>query len=84
MYVYEHVIQPHRFVSCDKCEYLAADYVIMKKHQQKHTVSFVFNCGVCQFVATMSTILEEHFNVSILNKTPWLHENANQNSTISL
>ena len=37
-----HVINLHGFVRCDKCEYMAEDRDIMKKHKKKHTGTSVF------------------------------------------
>ena len=49
----EHGIDP---VKCDKCEYVAEDINILKKHKMRHTGRILFTCRICEFEATKESI----------------------------
>ena len=59
----EHVINVHGFKSCDKCEYIAEDMVLMNQHKMKHTESSLYTCGVCEFEATKLAMLKDHIEI---------------------
>ena len=57
----DHSSKNHGFIHCDKCEYIAEESTIMKKHMLKHTGSFNFTSTICEFEATKESLLEEHY-----------------------
>jgi hypothetical protein len=69
------VINHHGFISCDKCEYLAEDNDLMKQHKKKHTGSYVYVCGICEFEATRLSLLENHLEVKHTKESMWWNEN---------
>ena len=70
----EHMIGKHEFVQCGRCEYIAADKDIMKKHMMKHTGAYVYNCGTCEFEATKEELLENHIENKHTKQTLWWNE----------
>ena len=71
----EHVINVHGFKSCDKCEYIAEDMVLMNQHKMKHTESSLYTCGVCEFEATKLAMLNDHIETKHTKQNLWWHEN---------
>ena len=56
----EHGCRVHGMVKCDRCEYIAEDLDIMKKHKMKHTGRIIFSCNICEFETTRESMLVTH------------------------
>ena len=56
----DHGASEHGIINCDKCEYRAEDFDIMKKHKLKHTGRILFTCNICEFESSKQSMLAEH------------------------
>ena len=71
-----HGSSKHGIVDCDKCEYRAEDFDIMKKHKMKHTGRIVFTCNICEFESSKQSMLVEHKESKHRNSKEWNEEEA--------
>ena len=71
-----HGSSKHGIIDCDKCEYRAEDFDIMKKHKMKHTGRIVFTCNICEFESSKQSMLVEHKESKHRNSKEWNEEEA--------
>ena len=56
-----HGMLVHGILRCEKCDYLAGDRDIMRKHMETHSGSSILPCRICEFETTRKSTLDNHF-----------------------
>ena len=56
-----HGMLVHGILSCGRCDYLAGDRDIMRKHMETHSGSSILPCRICEFETTRKSTLDNHF-----------------------
>ena len=70
-----HLVESHKFMCCEQCEYLTDDKLLLNQQKKKHTSVNIFRCWTCEFEYTRQAMLENHLEEKHSKEKLWWHEN---------